>query len=66
MTDSESPESLNAADEMFGVEGLLGAMRSAGPSAQEVLDAVWQALATHQASSTPSDDQTVLVLKVKE
>jgi sigma-B regulation protein RsbU (phosphoserine phosphatase) len=59
-------ESRSEDGDMFGEERLMEAMRFAGPSAREVLESIWTAMLTHQATSTPKDDQTVLVLRVKD
>jgi sigma-B regulation protein RsbU (phosphoserine phosphatase) len=59
-------EAMDPAGEMFGESRLIRALKSADGSAQQVLDSLWTAITSHQAGGTPRDDQTVLVLKVKE
>jgi sigma-B regulation protein RsbU (phosphoserine phosphatase) len=59
-------EAMDPAGEMFGESRLIQALKSADGSAQQVLDSLWIAITSHQAGGTPRDDQTLLVLKVKE
>lgn len=59
-------EAVNTAGEMFGDERLAEAMIRGGDSAQSVLDAIWGAVVEHQQGGTPRDDQTLLVLRVKD
>jgi serine phosphatase RsbU (regulator of sigma subunit) len=59
-------EASDAAQAVFGIERLAQVLRAAAPAgrAQDVLDALFNAVAAFAAGAEPSDDVTVLVLRV--
>ncbi len=59
-------EALNRAKQLFRVEGIVSAMRGrSSGSAEGVLQAIWQELESHSAGGRESDDQTLLVIRIK-
>jgi sigma-B regulation protein RsbU (phosphoserine phosphatase) len=60
-------EACNRADEEFGYEGLEKSLRTAGRnSAREIREALQETLKAHCGDVEARDDQTLLVLKVRD
>ncbi len=60
-------EAENASGKVFGLEGLADVIFAAHPaSAAAIVQAILDGVAAHRGSQTPSDDLTVLVIKLSE
>lgn len=60
-------EALSPQRQLFRVDGVLDALgHSTWESADAAADAIWQRMTEHVGHTDPSDDQTLLVIKVRE
>ncbi len=58
------PEASNSADEMFGIEGLVGSVRAAQPNGlpETTLDRIMASVREFSAGQPQADDQTIIVI----
>ena len=57
-------ESTNAKDEMFGIEGIERALEQCTGEPDCVVGSINEALRAHEGGLKPSDDQTIVAMKV--
>lgn len=58
-------EAVNAAEERFGDARLVGVLEGAEGSAQDTVDAVFEAVRAFEGGRKPGDDQTLVVVRVE-
>ena len=58
-------EAMNAAGEMFGIAGIEEALHACSGEPSCVVNSIVEALRAHEAGVRPSDDQTIVAIKVE-